>query len=374
MPKFPFLEAESDEMLHLDLLRFFAAYGIVVLHLQVFLDLSPKVRDVFNHNHLARFVDLFFVISGFIISFVYAKRMRTWKEYGTFMRRRVARLLPLHWLTLAIFAALGAYIHQRGVQVNHGQLWDFSCLWSNAAFLNAVGTCSHPAFNSVSWSIGAEMFMYAGFPVFLFVSASAPKTVPFLIAGLLVTFAFASRAALPWYDWTFQAGALRALPSFLFGMMLFELRGRLRTLPFPRVLCWSLFATFLVGAIASWNGWILVGILYLVAITAVAADVQKKGGDVLRRIAPWGKLTYSIYMIHPLVMVVALNLLLDRMLRPHGAVRNILVISAAALVMPLALLSYEWFETPLRRYLSGGGRNRRRSSRDDLQVASPAAS
>src|SRR4051812_42851020 len=98
--KSPFLMAESDEMLHLDLLRFYAASGIVFLHTQTFLDVSPKLRGILDRTYLSLFVDLFFAISGFVISFVYADRMRTKRDYLRFVQRRVARLVPLHWLML----------------------------------------------------------------------------------------------------------------------------------------------------------------------------------------------------------------------------------------------------------------------------------
>jgi peptidoglycan/LPS O-acetylase OafA/YrhL len=176
------------------------------------------------------------------------------------------------------------------------------------------------------------------------------------LAGLFAVPLVASAA--PWYRWTSQGGVFRALPSFLFGMLLFELRVKLSQMPFPRATCWGALLLFLVGAAQAWPAPVLLAILYLVVAMGVAADVQRRGGKPLRLLAPWGKLTYSVYMLHGLVMIVLLNVLLDRVLFFHGAARNAVVVLAMLAVMPVSYLSYTWFETPARRWLGGERRLR----------------
>src|SRR5688572_27852292 len=95
---FPPLRAESDKLRNLDLLRLIAAYGVVLYHFNTYLpDLNMPIH--LRLWFLPLFVDLFFAISGFVICFIYFDRMNTWSDYATFMKRRFARLVPLHWLT-----------------------------------------------------------------------------------------------------------------------------------------------------------------------------------------------------------------------------------------------------------------------------------
>ena len=64
-------------------------------------------------------VDLFFVLSGFVISYVYADKMKdfSWKETYTFIRRRFIRIYPSYLLvllfTLAIILIAGYFLKVR---------------------------------------------------------------------------------------------------------------------------------------------------------------------------------------------------------------------------------------------------------------------
>ncbi len=73
------------------------------------------------------------------------QRERT-NAYGENRIQRVARLGPLHWLTLSIFTAIGVTVHFRHVQVNHAELYDGQCFLPNLFFLNSVGVCPYRSF------------------------------------------------------------------------------------------------------------------------------------------------------------------------------------------------------------------------------------
>lgn len=80
----------------------------------------------------------------------------------------------------------------------------------------------------------------------------------------------------------------------------------------------------------------------------------------MSKLAAGGQLTYSSYMLHPLISIVLLNTVADRILHTHGSARNILVLLAFLSVWPISYLSLMLFERPARRWLSGnsppGGR------------------
>ena len=88
------LRPASGEMLNLDFLRFIASAGIVAYHsIEYFLPRESREALAAHTKGMTLFVDLFFVISGFVIAYVYHGRISTFATYATFMQRRVGRLL-----------------------------------------------------------------------------------------------------------------------------------------------------------------------------------------------------------------------------------------------------------------------------------------
>ena len=96
--------------------------------------------------------------------------------------------------------------------------------------------------------------------------------------------------------------------------------------------------------------------LYATVACGVAADAQKRSSPVVIKLAAGGQLTYSSYMLHPLVMIVLLNTVADRLLHTHSWERNSLVGLAFFAVWPVSYLSLIFFERPTRRWLRGQAR------------------
>lgn len=95
-----------------------------------------------------------------MIAYVYSERMTGWGDYKAFLGRRVARLGPLHWTTLADFIAIGAAATFACIQINNAEAFDPSCIPANAALLHATNLCPHYSFNGPSWSISAKAMMH----------------------------------------------------------------------------------------------------------------------------------------------------------------------------------------------------------------------
>ena len=73
---------------------------------------------------------------------------------------------------------------------------------------------------------------------------------------------------------------------------------------------------------------------------------------IATRLAPFGQLTYSIYMLHMLVLVVS-QYLAANVLQLEGPAHTAFMIVAVAAVFPLGYLSFVVFETPARRWITG---------------------
>jgi peptidoglycan/LPS O-acetylase OafA/YrhL len=213
---FPPLRAESDKLRNLDLLRLIAAYGIVLGHFNAYVpDLDMPIHPQWRFIPL--FVDLFFTISGFVICFVYFDRMSTRADYGAFMKRRFARLVPLHWLTLLVFAAIGVAIYF-GISVKEPERYDWQCFLPNVLLIQSLHVCDRLTFNYPSWSISVEMLLYLLFPLFCMV---ARRSAWLLLFAAFCIIAWLAASGFPdqgrqrfWVDYTYSGGFERGIPSF----------------------------------------------------------------------------------------------------------------------------------------------------------------
>ena len=102
----------------IQLLRFFAALYVVLFHIS-----SPwnhtayYFTNLFNRGYRA--IDLFFVISGFVVLQSGDTSNTGLRASGQFLKRRFIRLYPVYWILLLLFLAAGL------VQVKATGIWGF---------------------------------------------------------------------------------------------------------------------------------------------------------------------------------------------------------------------------------------------------------
>jgi peptidoglycan/LPS O-acetylase OafA/YrhL len=346
------LKLESDRMIYLDLLRIASSYLIILYHFQnqmSFGDAAPIVRARLEGLTLA--VDLFFFISGFVISSVYVGRVSNLATFGSYMGKRVARLLPLHWATFAVFAAFGILNAMGHLPSNHPEIYDVRCAAPNLLLLHAFGLCRSLTFNYVSWSISAEMGMYVVFPLLAFIAVRRHLALLVVAAVIALLTVASEQRGLSWLEWSFDLGVLRALPTFLLGMIAFQYRGVLSRV--PRAAIWLLVAcaVFVAGCLLHWPKPLLLPLVYCIGALGIAASEQRSSRTA-RRLAPLGQLTYSLYMLHPLVQSVLLTGIGAGVLKLRGASMNLFVVATMVLMLPIAWLSLVLFERPARHWLT----------------------
>src|SRR5437763_806271 len=86
----------------LDFYRFVAATGVAVLHFTEFANYDAATGIGGNVAMFYMFVDFFFVLSGFVIGLQYFQ-ISSPSEILSFLRKRIARIYPMHFITLAIY-------------------------------------------------------------------------------------------------------------------------------------------------------------------------------------------------------------------------------------------------------------------------------
>lgn len=173
---------KSKHILPLTSLRFFAALMIFILHASDRLGM-PNFRSVFGFS---LGVSFFYVLSGFILTYVYF-RPGAKLNLRQFFRKRFFRLYPMHIATLiaaivlipAVKETFGQKLFQLPLQLTMTQSW--------------LGTRSVAfGFNGPAWSISAEFGFYILFPfllkfyhkIYTFFFASIVLTVTAILAAL----------------------------------------------------------------------------------------------------------------------------------------------------------------------------------------------
>lgn len=344
---FPALRSESDLLLRLDSLRFVAAAMVVVYHFRnqwMFASGPGWLMPRFDAMSLA--VDLFFVISGVVITFVYGERL----DYGAFIKRRFARLAPLHYATLLFYLLAGFIAFRAGYDSFEMIKYRPECTLSHVLFLQAHGLCADRSFNDVSWSIGAEMTVYLALPLFLRLLGlhrALPALVAMACVALLDLAVPWSPGDGPWRMLTHDWGVVRAVPAFLFGMSLWAYRTELARLPYADAILLGCIALFIAGAWKGADARLMYALTYAIAAAALAADLSGARRRLPALIAPLGTLTFGIYMLHPVIRSVGFPLFVHA-----GIEQNLAIAICGLVVIPAAYLSYIWFENPMRRWIS----------------------
>lgn len=174
----------------LESLRGLAALLVVLYHLPKW---NPILdTPIINNSYLM--VDLFFVLSGFVIYSAYGNQLQSLKEVARFQFLRFVRLYPVHFLFLMVFVGieLSKFIAQRYfdlVSPNPQPLGDdyVIAFIEQLLLVQAIGpTGNATTFNGPAWSISVEFYTYL---VFGFISLWARHHKYLLLAffGLLIT-------------------------------------------------------------------------------------------------------------------------------------------------------------------------------------------
>lgn len=144
---------------------------------------TPAIRSPFDFGGEGG-VAFFFVLSGFVLSCGYGKRAAEGGMHtGRFVLRRMARLYPLHLLTLALTVALD---HRLGVD------YDAVQLAANIALVQTWIPSDHTLFvaNGVSWFLCDMLFFYLVFQFMYRLLMVMPwRTVAWLAAAIAALYA-----------------------------------------------------------------------------------------------------------------------------------------------------------------------------------------
>ncbi|RWF29897.1 MAG: acyltransferase [Mesorhizobium sp.] len=297
--------------LNLDALRGVAAICVMLYHF------SPFIADgkVLPSSYLA--VDLFFLLSGFVIAHAYDRKIEAGMGFGTFLLVRLIRLYPLY-LAGTLLGAFYLLIKNTLMPGDYMPMSDIAMmLTTGMLFIPLVGNAYHTIFplNPASWSLFFELLVNIAYVLLFF--ALSKRVLSALVAGslalLIVAAMFSGTLDFGMTGATIASGLPRVAFSFFLGVLMCRSMAQ-GGLGFLRRGYWAemaLLLTLVIFAIAPAGGGaragydlICVVLLFPVMVTVGAAAPTRPG---LAKLFGWlGRISYPIYIIHtPMLMIIA---------------------------------------------------------------------
>jgi peptidoglycan/LPS O-acetylase OafA/YrhL len=316
-----------------DLLRGLCAIAVAFYHILAW-------RENVLLNGIGRYgVYVFFVLSGASMYVAYNRKFAQGYDAGKFIMLRVLRLAPLLALIIGLTLA-NAIVKKQPV----GQLFTDALL--NLSFTFGLGNPGSTSVVTGGWSLGIEFVFYLMFPIMLAATRSRAwlllLAMTFVVQHVFVDRTLAGTSLVP--AWASYTQPLSFIFYFMAGCCIGRLieSGALRYSPL-----W--IAGFLVAALplvsihADSN---LEGLYGMLLSLAAAALVLCSTGLPISGFASTaadalGKLSYGVYLIHPLVFN-TVNKLLSKQPTAVVAAVTIAVSAAAALILE------RFYEGPVR--------------------------
>ena len=317
-------------------------------------------------------VDLFFVLSGFLIGGILLDARGTENYFRTFYLRRIFRILPIYYLWLTLFAAATFLLGTSVGTVYPNDPSTAKLLPAYYLFLQNYIRVPFASFAwlwlAVAWSLGVEeQFYLMSPPLIRFLAISRLKSA--LVATLLFTPLFRAVVYVLWsgggaamYVWmpcradSLAVGVLAALlwregkiQSWYaahhahFYMLLVVL-----------ALAIPVFIKWLFSPYAFWMGFLGYSWLALFFICLLLQGLLEPQG-AWSHFLSWaflremGRLSYCIYLIHFLILGLCHSLILHKLPSISSISGAAVTLLAFFLTYLLAALSWRYFEHPLLR-------------------------
>jgi peptidoglycan/LPS O-acetylase OafA/YrhL len=330
----------------IQILRAIAALGVVALHVG-----HEGATRLGARNPLPDFsagaagVDLFFVISGFIMVYASDALFARAGAAGYFFTRRLARIVPLYWAATA--AALVCFVVLRYA----GSLEQLS--WQTLAASLLFVPWPRPdgmmlPVHILGWTLNFEMLFYAVFAFALMLPRrSAVVAVTALFLGLV---AIGRAFALPqpfafWCD--------PVILEFCFGMLIalaYREGFRLPHVAAAGLVIAGFIALALGMMITGWPRLLLWGAPAAAIVAGAVLTTPREPGAIARVFIFLGDASYSIYLVHWLAILALTGLVaylrLDIAAAPWGYVA-----AHAAFALAASVAVYLAFERPVTRAL-----------------------
>lgn len=301
--------ARGDMIPSLTGVRAFAAFLVLTLHTSQNFPSSISNLTIVHSGYLG--VDLFFILSGFIITHVYASDIasRNFKAFRIFLWHRFIRLFPAHAVVLIFLVILIAGAKSLNIRLSEPESWDYSVLPWHFFMMHAWGTTNIAGWNAPSWSVSAEWFAYLIFPVSLAGALSLPKRAVLPLAFFVLIFTALIYHFQGWAlgsAWIGIPALMRVTSEFLCGVLIYRASRIDSRGPSAIASDGLAFGSLIAFCLGTSFGLADVWLVLLLAVLILGVSGPGPGVRALfgNRLVLWlGEISYSIYMVHFAVLL-----------------------------------------------------------------------
>jgi peptidoglycan/LPS O-acetylase OafA/YrhL len=359
----------TTEIRQLTGVRFVASIWVVLYHFQFMtFGLVPELHPVgflFDSGYLA--VDVFFVLSGYIIAHRYLGTLPwTRRDFRDFLVRRLARIYPLQLVTLLLAIAMIVVAVSIGITVPSPDNFTVWGAIQDALLIRGWEPFPHQGWNFPAWSLSAEWFAYLLFPaIALFVGVVRRRAAGLLLVlGGCLVLEGVGALLLPSFN-GMPHPLIRVLAGFVAGVAIFAMGApKLR----PGILAW--IGVVALAVLITTAGRIesdpVRAIVALVLSGAIVIGLAHGTGPAIRWFSSrpleyGGRISYGIYMIHGIVLMIggALLAVLVQQVPQETFLQWPIVVRVGILLVPLVLVLvlgaalYHLVERPAQGWIGG---------------------
>ncbi len=359
--------------------------GVLAIMIAIYHTIWPthfNSSDLFTNGPVL--VDMFFVFSGFLMFYLYGAKIKTRADGIGFIKRRFARIYPLHFFMLIVFTlyacarvvahAIGIANYEPGeiLPFQPGAVESFGGFISHLTLTHSMGVNDALTFNPPSWTVSVEFWAYFVF-VAMLLWARPFKNWHFALiaAGIAVLYFWLSRIK-PNMDFHYDYGFWRCLGGFYTGVIAAYLYGKFAPLLLAgqQKLSGRVF-----GVLASLNEMIVLSIMIvfviffpgkaqffiapvaLLFVLVFAFDLGVISRFMATRPLQYiARISYSIYMVHVLISIffsIFAERILPGLAGPNWNATEVggdlLLIPYLATVIFVAHFTYKYVEMPGRK-------------------------
>lgn len=349
-------------------LRFFAAFGIYLHHLNYGGGLGPLG------------VSFFFILSGFILAYAYQGKFikLSKQELRRFFSLRFTRVYPLHILTFLLAVPFAIWTEYK---------WGGWDALTNIFLVQTYAPIGiHVfSFNGVSWAISAELFFYAVFPFLYFIlykfrlfSNPGKILVVLLISfGIPATIGFVLRNSMEgtnttwWLVYIFPPVRMfDFIVGICVGTLFLRFKDKFHNTQLEQILFTLGEMIAILFFIGSWKSGLMkyatysMGLYYIPSFAVILFVFSFQKGLISRFLsnrvfAHLGDLSFSIYMLHQIIInyvgfLFGYNIFGSNFQDLKHTVAQIGVFIA---IIALSELVYQYFENPIRSYFRSKTKN-----------------
>jgi len=353
-----------NEIRFLTPLRGIAALFVALFHAVARLDLHETVgghTGILSRGYI--WVDLFFLLSGFVLAHVYADRFTTsftLKSCVSFLKLRFARVYPLHLFVLITYIIMVSGV---SVSISDWSIFDtpgksIYAIATNLLLVHSMGIHEQLTWNGPSWSISTEWHAYILFPFIVMVCNRAWKQIGLFLgaSGILI-------ALYLWHgdlDITYDYGFFRCISEFSIGIVINRIAYRGRWLQSSRP--WYVLTTIMLLIIVlnlddSQVGDIWIIPLFAVLILALSLYEGQMLAPFESRAMVWlGNISYSFYMTHAIILGIV-SRIADVAIPEYTTStiqRIIFLIAYILVVLTVSSVTFVIIEKPARNFIRDG--------------------